>query len=168
MASNVRSSTIIGWLDEVFSRFGAPDELVSDNGPQFTSMEFTNFLQKYSIRHTLTAVYYLQENGCVERFNQYLKHGIQAFHASGEAWASGIQALLRNYRATAASPHGRGPGEIMFNRPLRLPFQIPASAHRSQPLSPMLATSASDAQGLHSRGSYRVGDRVLARRPQFY
>ncbi|GFO35122.1 integrase core domain protein [Plakobranchus ocellatus] len=33
MASNVRSSTIIGWLDEIVSQFGAPDELVSDNGP---------------------------------------------------------------------------------------------------------------------------------------
>ncbi|GFN96940.1 Pol polyprotein [Plakobranchus ocellatus] len=134
MASNVRSSTIIGWLDEVFSRFGAPDELVSDNGPQFTSMEFTNFLQKYNIHHTLTAVYNRQENGCVERFNQYLTHGVQAFHASGEAWASGIQALLRNYRATAASPQGRSPGEIMFHRPLRLPFQIPAAAHRARPV----------------------------------
>ncbi|GFO12713.1 Pol polyprotein [Plakobranchus ocellatus] len=166
MASNIRSSTIIGWLDEVFSRFGAPDELVSDKGPQFTSMEFTNFLQKYNIHHTLTAVYNPQENGCVERFNQYLKHGIQASHASGEAWASGIQALRRNYRATAATLQGRSPSEVMFHRPLRLPFQIPASAHRARPPSPQLATSASDAQGVHSRGPYRVGDRVRARRPQ--
>ncbi|GFO35699.1 Zf-h2c2 and rve domain containing protein [Plakobranchus ocellatus] len=41
-----------------------------------------------------------------------------------------------------------------------------ASAHRAQPPSPQLATSASDAQGLHSRAPYRVGDRVFARRPQ--
>ncbi|GFO49293.1 integrase core domain protein [Plakobranchus ocellatus] len=165
MASKVRSLTIIGWLDEIFSRFGASDELVSDNGPQFISMEFTNFLQKYNIHHTLTAVYNPQENGCVERFNQYLKHGIQAFHASGEAWASGIQALLLNYRATAATPPGRSPGEVMFHRSLRLPFQISASAHRARPPSPQLATSASDEQGVHSRGPYRVGDRVLACRP---
>ncbi|GFO47389.1 Zf-h2c2 and rve domain containing protein [Plakobranchus ocellatus] len=98
--------------------------------------------------------------------SNYLKHGIQAFHASGEAWASGIQALLRNYRATAATPQGRSPDEVMFHRPLRLPFQIPASAHRARPPSPQLATSASDAQGVHLRGPYRVGDRVLARRPQ--
>ncbi|GFO38083.1 Pol polyprotein [Plakobranchus ocellatus] len=170
MSSNVRSSTIIGWLDEVFSRFGTPDELVSDNGPQFTSMEFTNFLQKYNIHHTHTAVYNPQENGCVERFNQYLKHGIQAFHASGEAWASGIQALLHNYRATAATPQGRSPGEVMFHRPLRLPFQIPASAHRARPPSPQLATSASDAQGVHSRGPYCLsnGQRWNARKLRRY
>ncbi|GFO35121.1 hypothetical protein PoB_006162600 [Plakobranchus ocellatus] len=86
----------------------------------------------------------------VKRFNQYLKHGIQAFHTSGKALASGIQALLRNYRSTAATPHGRIPGEVMFNRPLRLPFQNSASAHRAQSPSPQLTTSASDAQGLHS------------------
>ncbi|GFN73691.1 transposon tf2-6 polyprotein [Plakobranchus ocellatus] len=93
-------------------------------------------------------------------------HGIQSFHASGEAWASGIQALLRNYRATAATPHGRSLCEVMFNRPPRLPFQIPASAHRARPPSAQLATSAPDARGFHSRGPYRVGNRVLARRPQ--
>ncbi|GFN92350.1 hypothetical protein PoB_001885600 [Plakobranchus ocellatus] len=76
------------------------------------------------------------------------------------------KSLIRNSRATAETPHGRSPGEVMFNRPHRLPFQIPASAHRAQPPSPQMATSASDAQGLHSRGPYRVGDRVLARRPQ--
>ncbi|GFN84809.1 integrase core domain protein [Plakobranchus ocellatus] len=75
-------------------------------------------------------------------------------------------ASLRNYRVTAATPQGRSQGEVMFHRPLLLPFQIPASAHRARPPSPQLATSASDAQGLHSRGPYRVGDRVLARRPQ--
>ncbi|GFO24482.1 hypothetical protein PoB_005098700 [Plakobranchus ocellatus] len=72
-------------------------------------------------------------------------------------------ASLRNHRATARTPHDRSPGEVMFHRPLRLPFQIPASAHRAQSPSPMPATSASDAQDLHSRGPYRVGDRVLAR-----
>ncbi|GFO00985.1 hypothetical protein PoB_002749000 [Plakobranchus ocellatus] len=45
-------------------------------------------------------------------------------------------------------------------------IQIPASARRVRPPSRQLPTSASDAQGLHSRGPYHVGDRVLARRPQ--
>ncbi|GFN96939.1 hypothetical protein PoB_002344500 [Plakobranchus ocellatus] len=75
-------------------------------------------------------------------------------------------ASLRNHSAPAPTPHDRSLGEVIFNRTLRLPFQIPASAHRAQPPSPQLATSASDAQGVHSRGPYRVGDRVLARRPQ--
>ncbi|GFO42945.1 Pol polyprotein [Plakobranchus ocellatus] len=130
MTSTVTSWKIINWLTEIFSRYGAPDELVSDNGPQFTSSEFHHFLQKFNVRHTLTAVYNPQENGCVERFNRYLKHGIQAFHAGGEAWSTGIQALLRNNRATAATPHDKSPGVMMFNRPPRLPFQIPASARQ--------------------------------------
>ncbi|GFN77862.1 hypothetical protein PoB_000436800 [Plakobranchus ocellatus] len=45
-------------------------------------------------------------------------------------------------------------------------LQIPASSHRARPPSPQPAISAPDAQGLNSRGPYRVGDRVLSRRHQ--
>ncbi|GFN84383.1 E3 ubiquitin-protein ligase xiap [Plakobranchus ocellatus] len=40
--------------------------------------------------------------------------------------------------------------------------QISASSHRARPPSPQLATSASNAQGLHSQGPYCMGDRALA------
>ncbi|GFO39828.1 hypothetical protein PoB_006633300 [Plakobranchus ocellatus] len=55
--------------------------------------------------------------------------------------------LLRNYHAIVGTPQGKSPDEVMCNRPLRLPFQIPASSHRARPPSPQLATSAADAQG---------------------
>ncbi|GFO11865.1 integrase core domain protein [Plakobranchus ocellatus] len=88
-------------------------------------------------------------------------------HFLSSGWPSKkTLASLRNHRAPALTPHDRSPGEVIFHRSLRLPFQIPASAHRARPPSPQLATSASDAQGVYSRGPYRVGDRVLARRPQ--
>ena len=41
-----------------FARFGVPHQLVSDNGPQFTSELFKDFLKRngvYHIRHHLTA-----------------------------------------------------------------------------------------------------------------
>ncbi|GFR72931.1 retrovirus-related Pol polyprotein from transposon 297 [Elysia marginata] len=88
----ITSWKVIKWLDKVFSRFGAPNELVNDDAAQFTSAEFDSFLKKYNVRHTLTAVYNPQENGCV-----------QAFHANRVGWAPGIQALPLNYRETAAT-----------------------------------------------------------------
>ncbi|CAM4476964.1 unnamed protein product [Lepidochelys kempii] len=42
--SQISSATVIKFLSSVFSREGNPKELVSDNGSQFTSLEFETFL----------------------------------------------------------------------------------------------------------------------------
>ena len=168
MSSSVTSQKIIDWLTELFARYGAPDELVSDNGPQFVSESFTSFLRSYNVLHTRTSVYNPQENGCVERFNKYLKYGIQAFHSNSESWSTSIFSLLRNYRATPPTPDSKSPGELMFSRAMRLPYEIP----RPQRTSPSVAKpTASTPQpqpqhNLRSRGPYRVGDKVMSRRPQ--
>jgi transposase InsO family protein len=44
--------------------------LVSDNGPQFISVEFKEFLNQRGIVHCQTSVYNSKANGCVERVNR--------------------------------------------------------------------------------------------------
>lgn len=51
MAHNHDATTVIHWLDELFSRYGNPDVLVSDNGPEFVRSAFTEFLQQRDIKH---------------------------------------------------------------------------------------------------------------------
>nr|XP_054925361.1 zinc finger protein 551-like [Dermacentor andersoni] len=51
---------------------GFPDAIVSDNGPQFVSAEFQNFLKERGIKHFLSSLYYPQANG------QQLPHGVKA------------------------------------------------------------------------------------------
>ena len=40
-------------LLSLFSRHGLPDKLVSENGPQFTSDEFREFMTNYGIHHII-------------------------------------------------------------------------------------------------------------------
>ena len=56
-------SAIIQILKELFSRWGIPELLQSDNGPQFVSYEFEMFLQKLGIEHRRSAWYNPQCNG---------------------------------------------------------------------------------------------------------
>ncbi|KAL1468690.1 hypothetical protein MTO96_041315 [Rhipicephalus appendiculatus] len=44
-------------LRRVFASYGLPDEVVTDNGPQFTAKDFTEFLRKNGVRHTRTPPY---------------------------------------------------------------------------------------------------------------
>ncbi len=61
---------IIDWLEVVFARFGNPQILISDNGPQFTSREFKSFLYAKYIIHDPIPVYTPMQNGLVEVFNR--------------------------------------------------------------------------------------------------
>ncbi|XP_064478090.1 uncharacterized protein K02A2.6-like [Ornithodoros turicata] len=54
-------------LDALFASYGYPEELVTDNGPQFASEEFQEFLRQRGIRHTRTPPYHAASNGAAER-----------------------------------------------------------------------------------------------------
>ncbi|KAK3718410.1 hypothetical protein QZH41_000519 [Actinostola sp. cb2023] len=41
------SATLIEFYKEQFSRHGIPDVLMTDNGPQYTSREFTDFAREW-------------------------------------------------------------------------------------------------------------------------
>ena len=69
LTNNTTSGRIIKWLRQTFARFGNPDTLLSDNGPQVLSEEMENFLASCNIKHETTAVYNPQQNGMVEIFN---------------------------------------------------------------------------------------------------
>lgn len=64
------TNAVITMLTSIFSQEGNPCELVSDNGSQFVSHQFSEFLLKRGIRHIKSSVYYPRSNGEVERFNR--------------------------------------------------------------------------------------------------
>ena len=69
MGRDSTTSRTISCLTEVISRFGIPQIIVSDNGPQFTSSEFESFCVQNGIHHKRTPPYHPASNGLVERMN---------------------------------------------------------------------------------------------------
>jgi len=51
--SSATTERTIDELRLIFATHGLPEEVVSDNGPQFTSTEFAEFMRKNGIKHTL-------------------------------------------------------------------------------------------------------------------
>ena len=51
-------------------------ELLSDNGPSFTSDEFKKFMQANGIKHITSALYHPSTNGFAERALQTVKQGL--------------------------------------------------------------------------------------------
>ncbi|XP_054260334.1 uncharacterized protein K02A2.6-like [Macrosteles quadrilineatus] len=73
-------------LRKTFATFGLPLVLVSDNGSQFTSSTFRQFLSAngYGVVHKTTAPYHPSSNGQAERYVQTIKKSLKAMEEEGD------------------------------------------------------------------------------------
>ena len=67
------SQSIIEALRSVFSHYGIPEIVISDNGPQYSSNEFDTFAKKYNFHHVTSSPLFPQSNGQVEQAVQTVK-----------------------------------------------------------------------------------------------
>ena len=61
--NTVTTRSVLRELLPMFARFGLPDVLVTDNGPQFASAEFAVFVKQKGITHVTSSPHYAQSNG---------------------------------------------------------------------------------------------------------
>lgn len=59
-------------VDEMFSRFGVPEELHSDQGWNFEAEVFGEVCARLGVRNTRTTPLHPQSDSLVERFNRTL------------------------------------------------------------------------------------------------
>ena len=71
------SAKTIEALRELFATYGLLQQLVSDNGSQFTSEEFAQFMTTNGIKHICCAPYHPASNGLAVRFVQTFKKSIE-------------------------------------------------------------------------------------------
>ena len=60
------SKATIQQLRKIFTVQVLPEQIITDNGPQFISEEFKNFCQLREIQYTTTAPYHPDSNGEAE------------------------------------------------------------------------------------------------------
>ena len=70
------TSKTVEALRTVFARNGLPEQLVNDNGPQFTAKEFQLFIKKNVVKHVTSAPYHPATNGLSERFIEIIKQSL--------------------------------------------------------------------------------------------
>ena len=63
---NTSANTVIRAMKRQFARHGIPDELLTDNGPQFDSHEYSRFAQEYGFIIVKSSPYYSWGNGKAE------------------------------------------------------------------------------------------------------
>ena len=115
-------------MKSVFSRYGIPELLISDNGPQYVSNEFKEFAVKYNfkLKHTTSSTHFPESNGLAERTVQTLK---QLLSKSGDPFLA-----LLVYQATPLSWCGYSPAQLLMGR--NVCTNIPQSTEQLIPQLP--------------------------------
>jgi hypothetical protein len=102
-------------LTEIFATEGAPEALMTDNGPPFNSAEFAAFAQSWNFTHTTSSPNFPQSNGQVERTVQTIKQLMARCSAEKKDW----HIALLHHRAQPLSSKLPSPAEILHQRPAR-------------------------------------------------
>ena len=58
----------------IFSEYGWPETLISDNGPCYTAEVFTNLMREHTVNHITSSPHYPQSNGLAEKYVQLVKN----------------------------------------------------------------------------------------------
>ena len=64
---------VLDALKSIFSDFGIPETIISDNGPCYKSQEFNIFCSRFDIKHVTSSAYNHQANGIADRSIQTVK-----------------------------------------------------------------------------------------------
>ena len=100
-----------------------PDEIRSDNGPQYAGQEFKEFCRRWGIEHVTSSPHYAQSNGFIERQIRWIKCVIKKCIRGKES----IQEALLNIRATPVDNKMPSPAEMLLVR--QIATLLPAHQH---------------------------------------
>ena len=119
IVKSTSATTVIPKLDKVFSEFGVPDIVRSDNGPPFNSKDFASFADDLGFKHRKVTPKWARANGEVERFVRTVKEVVKTAKLEHKNYKQELNRLLRNYRATPHSTTRVAPATALFGRPMK-------------------------------------------------
>lgn len=148
--NTITSSATIEHLRTIFSDRGVPRVIVSDNGTQFTSSVFQEFVKRNGIRHYMGAPFHPSTNGQVERMVQTVKKFLKKNQDQPGTLNTKLARFLLSYRNTPHPESGHSPAFLLTGRPLRsiLDLLKPEAIPRRENLPPV---------------RFSIGQNVLAR-----
>jgi hypothetical protein len=120
--NNLSAKHVIEMLKCQIAKYGIPDEIITDNGPQFACAEFAQFAKEYEFKHSTSSPYYPQANGQAERAVQTIKLLLDK--------AKDPYMALLGYRNTPLDT-GCSPAQLFLGR--RLKTKLPTASKLLEP-----------------------------------
>ena len=121
------SQNVIEATKEAFSRHGIAEEVISDNGTQYSSYKYKDFSNHWQFKHTTSSPHYPRCHGLAEITVKAVKHLLKKCSRSNENILKGLL-ILRNTPLKC----GKSPAQLQGHA-LRDNIQKYATNHSSKP-----------------------------------
>ncbi len=133
---SITTPKIIHALVQLFSRVGIPEEILTDQGTNFTSRLMGQLNKQLGITAIRTTPYHPQTDGLVERFNQTLKNMLRKFVAdTGRDWDKWLPFVLFAYREVPQASTGFAPFELLYGWQVQGPLDLLKKGWEEEPTS---------------------------------
>ena len=111
--------------ENVFSKFGYPKELVTDQGSQFTSHMIENLLSQHKIKHRTSTPYHPQANGKVEVTKKVLEEILTKVISNNiKDWANRLVEATWTYNTTWKTTTRFTPYELFYGKKALLSIEF--------------------------------------------
>ena len=121
------SPAVIDETKQHFARYGIPDRVYTDNGPQFDCAEYTRFSKAWQFEHYTTSPYHSQSNGMIEAVVKTAKTlQKKASEAHRDQWLSFL-----DYRNTPTEGMDSSPVQRLMSK--RTKTLLPVAQHLLEP-----------------------------------
>ena len=110
------SQATVERLRQTFATHGLPEIIVTDNGSNFTSADFKDFLRLNGIKHVRSAPFHPSSNGLAERAVQSFKAAM--LRMTGGTVETKLSRFLMSYRVRPHATTGVSPVEMLMKRKL--------------------------------------------------
>lgn len=161
---DMTTTFVISKLREIMSRFGIVDTLVSDNGRQFTSDDFENFMLQNGIKHVLTAPGHPSTNGQAENFVKTFKHSfLKMIETQKGDVDSIVNKFLFDYRITKHCTTNETPMKLMLGREVKSRFSLMRPPIVSDVIKDKQRITVKNFKGKRNK-TFSEGQKVYARK----
>jgi transposase InsO family protein len=114
---------------KLLTKYGRPNKIISDRGPQFVAKAFRNAMQLMGIESALSTAFHPQTDGSTERINQEIEAYLSIFCTlNPEQWKQFLPMAEFTHNSRTHAERKQSPFELLYGYvPPSIPTAIPES-----------------------------------------